>query len=333
MDRRVAESLRAWFRTHSSVITHGEALRLGLSRAQIRYLVGSGDWEVLQPRVYRDASAVRAPIQAVVAACAAAPGAVASDATAVWLWGMADRPPEKVHLTTRLARRPTLRGVILHRRDDLDSSRTVWRRGAPCTDPLRTLADVGSCLPRDQVVRAIDQSLAKGLVTVAGLEAEVDRVGRRGRRGPAILRAALIDRGFIGSPAPSVLESRALRLFRSAQLPIGHCEHVAGAQGEYRLDFAIEPWPGGAMIALEVHGYVWHHTPEHLQRDLARQRRLTLRGWTYLAYTWRDVTKEPDRVVSEILEAMARGPDRAVAQVRGHGERGGQGPSVGRETG
>jgi very-short-patch-repair endonuclease len=97
-----------------------------------------------------------------------------------------------------------------------------------------------------------------------------------------------------------------MRAFRAAHIPISSYQQRAGPEGEYRIDFTIEPWRGGAMVALETHGYVWHCSPEHLGRDLARQRRLTLAGWMCLALTWRDIADEPARVAQEIWTAVAQ---------------------------
>ena len=307
------DPIRAWLRTHEQVITLDEARRLGLSDQQLRRLVGTGAWERIQPRVYRDTSSPRTPRQlAVAAAAAGGERAVISHATAAWLWELLDRPPDRVHLTVPVNARPPLQGVVVHRSRDLDPARTVWHEGVRCTDPLRTLADLGACADGVAVTTAVDRALAKRLVRVDGLRAELGRVGRRGRPGPRVLRGVLLERGFIGGPAPSVLESQSIRLFRGAGIPISSCEHRAGPEGEYRIDFTVEPWPSGVMLALEAHGYVWHFSPEHLARDLARQRRLTLAGWLYLAYSWREITREPGRVVAEVWEAI----DKRRAETR-----------------
>jgi hypothetical protein len=145
----------------------------------------------------------------------------------------------------------------------------------------------------------VDRALARRLVTIPGLLAELNRVGRRGRRGAGALRRLLKCRGFIGVPAPSVLESKTRRLFDRYRLPVPHCELKTGEDGEYRLDFAY----AALKLAIEVDGYVWHFSPEHTRRDNARRNALTLQGWTVLVYTWREVTTEPARVAAEIAAA------------------------------
>jgi very-short-patch-repair endonuclease len=307
MKNPIAAAVRGWLRTHDHVITLDEARRLGLTDLQVRHLLRTGAWQRVHRGVYRDGAVARTSRIGAVAAVAACGGAaVVSHGTAAWLWGLLDQPPDRVHLAVGPTFDHRLRGVVVHRSNDLDPARTVWHRGVACTDPLRTLADLGSCTDTPAVEGAVDRALAKRLVTVRALEAELARMGRRGRRGPAVLRNVLTERGFIGGPSPSVLESRAMRAFRRARVPIGSCEQRAGPEGEYWIDFTVEPWPGGAMLAVETHGYVWHFSPEHLGRDLARQRRLTLAGWTYLPFTWRDITDEPDRVADDIWTALAQ---------------------------
>jgi very-short-patch-repair endonuclease len=89
------------------------------------------------------------------------------------------------------------------------------------------------------------------------------------------------------------------RLFRGCRLPIPSAEHEQGPDGEYRLDFAY----ADRKLAIEVDGYVWHFSPDHLKRDHSRRNRLQAAGWRVLVYTWRDVTQDPGRVASEIAAA------------------------------
>jgi hypothetical protein len=121
-------------------------------------------------------------------------------------------------------------------------------------------------------------------------------LGRRGRPGAGLLRRLLRERGFIGVPSPSVLESKTQRLFSRYHLPVPESELTTGDDGEYRLDFAYVD----IRLAIEVDGYVWHFSPQHKRRDEARRNALVLQGWQILVYTWRDVTEDPARVAAEI---------------------------------
>jgi very-short-patch-repair endonuclease len=296
--------LRCWLRGHDTLITTREARAIGATAKNVTAKLKRGEWQVVFRGVYRDGASPGTARQTLLAAClASGPDAVASHRSAAWLWGLIDESPPTPELTLpagdQHGRRR--RGVATHQSADLDRRRTVIRRGVPCTDPLRTLLDLGIAAPAGALTDAVDRALATRLVTVRGLVAEVGRVGRRGRAGSGPLRQVLTDRGFVGAPHPSVLESKSQRMFRRQRLPVPVFELVTGPEGEYRLDTGY-PAIG---LAIEFDGYVWHFSPEHLQRDHARRNRLQADGWRILVYTWRDVVREPARVGREIATLHA----------------------------
>lgn len=152
---------------------------------------------------------------------------------------------------------------------------------------------------------ALDRALAKQLVTVEGLLAEVDRLSRRGRRGTARLRENLRRRGLADAPNPSVLESRFLRLLQLSGVQPMSLEVRAGPGGRYRLDSKLSE-----EVAVEVDGHAYHHSPEQKTEDERRRNRLRLSGLFVLVYTWRDVTYDGQRVVAEIREALLQSRTR-----------------------
>ncbi|MDP9073498.1 MAG: DUF559 domain-containing protein [Actinomycetota bacterium] len=297
--RKVEQRLRHWLGGHHCVITRAEALRLGATDPVIRSKLDRGEWSRLTNGVYRDTAAPRTPHQLLRAACVGAgSAAVASHRSAAWLWGLLDQAPTRHEVTLGKAFQPRRRGqgAVVHRMADLDLSRTVTLTGIPVTDPLRTLVDLGASVASDNLLAAVVAALAKRLVTVDGLVAELNRLQRPGRQGPGALRRLLTERGFVGVPHPSVLEARMAELFAGSRLPAPERELLVGDNGEYRLDFALR----AVKFAIEVDGYAWHWSPEHLQRDLARRNDLQRAGWVVLVYTWRDVMAEPRRVRDEI---------------------------------
>ncbi len=158
------------------------------------------------------------------------------------------------------------------------------------------MVDVAGTVGPGQLTEAVDTALALKLVTTAGLQAEIDRLSRRGRDGVAVLRYHLLDRGFIGAPEPSVLEAHTRRLILRSGLPIPAVEYHAGPDGHYRLDFA---WVE-ILLAIEVDGYAWHFSVEHKRHDDARRNRLQAAGWKVLVYSWTQIVREPAQVVEEI---------------------------------
>jgi hypothetical protein len=115
-----------------------------------------------------------------------------------------------------------------------------------------------------------------------------------------------------------VLESRTLRVLQRCDVPAAVVEVVAGASGEYRLDFAYP----AIRLAVEVDGYVWHVSPAHQRRDHRRRNLLLGSGWRVLVYAWLDVMERPAAMAAEIrschcqLQAGAPGPSRTSGPSR-----------------
>ncbi len=284
------------------MITRAEAVALGLSRSDIEGYLDRGTWERVHRNVYRLGGSPTNPRQNLRAAClAAGSDVVASHISAAWLWDLVERAPERPEITVPTTWRPELTGVKIHRSRDLDLSRTIIRSGIPTTDPLRTLVDLGAVMTPPELSDIIDRSLARRLVTLQGVVAEIDRLSRRGRPGLKHVRAIVQSRGLSGAPYPSVLESRMLRLLRQYRLPAPVIELTVGPEGQYRLDFAYPD----IKLAIEVDGYVWHFTPEHQRRDNLRRNWLHANGWHTLTFTWTDVTQRPQRVAADIRAALA----------------------------
>jgi very-short-patch-repair endonuclease len=290
--------IAGWLRRHDNTITHRRARELGLSTRQIAYRVRAGRWTRVSRGVYRVTSAPPSPRTRLVAGLAACgPGGVASHQSAAWLLGLIERPPPRPHVTVNGTRHPRPPGVIIHRRVGTVPSHSVG--GLRCTTPARTLIDLAAVVEHPTLEAAVDRALSRRLVTVAQLDAATSPVRTTRRPGVAALRAHLIDRGDLGVPEPSVLESRMQRLFRQQRLPVPAAE-VSWEDGRYRLDFAYPD----RMVAAEVDGYAWHHSPEQVERDTARRNRLQAAGWTVLVYTWRQVIREPQRVAAEIRGSL-----------------------------
>jgi predicted transcriptional regulator of viral defense system len=107
--------------------------------------------------------------------------AVVSHGSALALHALSDHIPDAVHLLAprrhRGLRRPP--GVIVHTSASADPVPTVWREGIAATAPARTIVDVADELQPDQLVMAVRQALARGLLTRRQLEEEADRQRRR----------------------------------------------------------------------------------------------------------------------------------------------------------
>jgi very-short-patch-repair endonuclease len=292
--------LRLRFRTHHALATRTDLRLLGVTAAEERRRRTAGEWELAAPGVLRLAGSPRTPEQDLLAAClGAGPSGVASHQSAAWMWGLLDRPPDRPAVTVSRTGRARVRGVDVHRPVDYPAG-VVVVRNIPCTNPLRTLVDLAAVSPARVVDDVVDRALAKRLLSVEGIEAELGRLQRQGRGGVGALRASLRRRGFVGAPQPSVLESRTLRLLRQHRIQPLACEVRMGPGGRYRVDLLLAP-----RVVMEVDGFAYHADPEQVAEDKRRRTRIRLDGTVLLDYTWRDILYDSRRVMREVRQALA----------------------------
>jgi hypothetical protein len=291
--------INAFLASHHGVISRHEARSLGLTEEQVKWNLRTGRWVRIHRGIYRRAGEAAGPEARLLAAClAAGREAVASHASAAWLWQLVRAAPERPTVTVAPGRSDQLAGVQQHRRRDIDATRILIRRSIPVTDPIRTLADLGDVVEAEVLDEAIDRALAGRLITVEGLEREVERLHQHGRRGVRHLRLALDRRGFRGAPHPSVLESRTLRLLAGCGVvPIG--TEVVVCDGRYRLDMLLTP-----HLALEVDGYRFHWSPEAKAADSRRRNDLRLSGIIVIEADWITVVREPQRLQASVRAAL-----------------------------
>jgi hypothetical protein len=298
-DRTVATTAAS----RHGIVTRAQLRRLGVASGEIERRVGAGLLAPLHPGVYRHAAAPEtreARLLAAVLACGA--DAVASHRSAAVLHGLRDTPRWRPEVTVPSRRLPLVRGVACHRTDLLETPDVTSVRRIPCTSVPRTLLDLGAVVPLEVVELATQDALIRGLTTAVELVCVLERVGGRGRRGTAALRAVVR-----ASLPPDGIESRLeldlLRLVESLFVPVPVVQHeITLARGERaRLDLA---WPH-LRIAVEADGRRWHSTRAAFERDLVRSRAITAAGWRHYRYGWADVHQRAATVRSELAAVFA----------------------------
>jgi very-short-patch-repair endonuclease len=305
-DHEVRAALAAIGRRQHALVERRQALEAGLSERALSRMVADGQLERVMPRVYRFAGAPTGwPQPALAAVLSAGSGAVASHATAAFLWGLLDDPPDLPEVSVARPRAPEGAGYLLHRSRDLRPEHGSVRDRVPVTNPLRTLVDLGAVLRPWQVEAALDAGLEKRLFTVAAVAAFRSTVARPGRRGSGVL-GEILDYRALGTRRPdSRLEPCMARLIRDHGVPTPVFQHeVRTPTGRFvaRVDFAYPD----LLLAVEVDGFEKRATPASLQHDLDRQNALVELGWTVLRYTWLDVVRQPEKVASSLLRQLAR---------------------------
>lgn len=294
---QITRALVELARRQGSVVTWDDAMGCGASNRLMAHLVKTGVFRRELRGVYVLAGVPMGHDTRLRCALVAfGAGLVASHRSAAWLQELVDQPPRVPEVTALGRTRAKFAGVRFHSSSVPIPSHRY--KGIPCTIPVRTLVDLAVEVPVRVLDEAIDRALARGLVRLGDLWAAS---GTR-RRGQGRLRSAVERRGLAGGPSPSVLESHMSRVFESHGLPAPEAEVVAGPDDRYRVDYAYEE----VRLAIEGYGYAWHHTPEQLSYDLGRQAKLVAEGWTVLAYTWKQILEEPDRIADEIATTYDR---------------------------
>lgn len=289
----------ARFRRQYGVASRRELRALGVTAGYERVRVNRGEWDRPTSRVLRLAGSPRSPEQdLMIALLDVGPAAVASHQSAAWLWGLLPAPARHA-VTVGLEARWRAGPFDVHRLTGGPPT-PVNRRNIVTTHPLRTLVDLAGVVAPNDLDDAVDRAIASKLVTVDGIEAELRRLTRKGRKGTGAMRQSLRRRGLNEGPHPSVLEARFHRLLRPGGITPIHVEVVAGADGEYRIDSLLDE-----RVAVEVDGHAHHSTPEQKAYDERRRTEIRMSGTFLLVYDWKAVTFEGRRVLAECHRALA----------------------------
>jgi len=164
----------------------------------------------------------------------------------------------------------------------------------PLPSPPRTLLDMASLLPEDDLEALVAEASFRHLASDAELRDQVDR--NEGRRGIGTLRRVL---DLPGGPrrTRSPAERELLRLLR--RNAIEGYETNARVQG-YEVDFL---WREQSLI-LEVDGWDGHSGRTAFERDRLKAARLQAAGLRVMPVTGRQIREDADGVVRRLRAAL-----------------------------
>lgn len=202
---------------------------------------------------------------------------------------------------SRTRRARGIAGAITHRVTALEPVDVTRLHGFPVTTVARTLLDIAAVVPCETVEEALDDALRRRLVTMPFLRWRLGTWGGHGRRGVAVLRRLVHERG--SQPLrDSVLETKLLRALNRAGLRVVPQYCICDGSGRFiaRVDAAIPD----ARIAIEAEGYRWHAGRARWQHDLGRRNELTALGWRVFHLTWEQVTADPHGVARSIRRTL-----------------------------
>jgi very-short-patch-repair endonuclease len=229
--------------------------------------------------------------RALAAVLACGPGAALSHHSAAALLGIRPEWHGPIHVTARTKHR--LRGVVVHRAALATEDRAT-KDAITLTTTNRTLLDLAALLPDRPLQKAINEAELLKLTTRAELALYASR--HNGHRGAKRLAEAA---GEPAAPTRSHLEDAFLALVESFDLPRPLINHPIGAS---KVDFV---WPR-QRLTVEVDGYETHSTRYQFEEDRRRDVELKLNGWDVLRFSYRQVTREPERVARAVRTLLQR---------------------------
>lgn len=307
--------LRALAATQHGLATVGQAGQLGLGTRQINHRLSIGAIDRLSPRVLRIAGSPSTERQALLATVLqAGRRAAASHSTALALWGVRGFVQTPIHVVRhRDTGDSTVRGATVHEVRSLPDELLRTLDGIPVVAPALALLQLAGMpsIPVGKVARAIDAAWSDRIVSYRSLRAVVDMMSKQGRRGLAVLRALVEERGPAYVPPASNLEARFGSILERAGLP-PMCRQVDTADGEGwigRVDFRDAALP----VIAEIQSERFHRGLTAERADAERMARLRAAGFEVVEVTDVDVFHRPEHVVAAIDAARGRARARRAA--------------------
>lgn len=272
VDDEVARKAKQQF----GVISREQALEAGLSRSGIDRRLRTKALLRFLPGVYRMPGTAEPVHQRILGAClAVGPKALASHATAAFLWNLESIAPKQVDVLAPRFTDRRLDGVVVHTARGLATAGKAKRGPIPVTHLARTLVDLAATVDARRLERMFDAAWRQRNDLPKFVATYVNEIGARGRAGVHTLLE--LARTRQERPTDSHHEADVLRELRLARLPAPALQHrIFDEQGFItRADFAwVEK-----KVALFGDGWAHHHGRQSFDRDREQRERLAACGW------------------------------------------------------
>lgn len=294
--QRRERALGALATRQHGVVARRQLAALGFSAKAIECRIAAGRLLRLQPAVYAVGhKASTRESRWMAAVLSAGEGAILSHHDAAVAHGVASGGGARIDVSVPRHQGRSSAAVRLHRRAWLHEDEVIGRSGIPCASLSLALLDFSAVVRRRTAERAFDQA---EVLRIFDLRAMQDVLRRRsGERGAGVVRAILAEHAIGETVTKRELEERFLNLCLSSGLPQPRVNcYLMAARQAWEVDFH---WPA-ARLVVETDGLAFHRTITQIERDRRRDLDLTAAGWRVLRITWRQVTREPDVVVTTL---------------------------------
>ncbi len=288
-------AIRARLQQQHGNVTRRQLLELGLSKSGIDKRLESGSFVPRHHGVYALAPA-RQDAQALIhaAVLAGGPTAVASHASAAWLWGFIPhyQPPPELSLPTG-DRRP--RHILTHRCPSLAPRDLTHQHAVPTTTRARTLLDLAPRLTPKQLTRLVNDQRRDGRLRLAALDDVIARNPRHPATG--LLRPFVQDPR---NPTDSPFEDDFLTFVKRYGLPL--------PQTNIRLNGRkVDVFYPEATLIVELDGLEFHDDPDAFRDDRERDTENLKHGLATMRLTKDRLELTPGYEADRLREILSRG--------------------------
>jgi len=188
------DRVAARFAVHQrGLLTRPQAREAGFSDRAIQHPARRRPLGTHASGVYRIAGSESSWEQALLAGVlAGGQDAIASHRAAAVMWRIEGLEPV-IEIIVPLARRPRVKGAVIHRTDGLLLPERTRLRDVPVTTPARTVFDLSGVLPRGTMDRVVEDVLSRRIAPRRALADQLEQHGGRGRRGTSVLGDLLAE--------------------------------------------------------------------------------------------------------------------------------------------
>jgi predicted transcriptional regulator of viral defense system len=296
------------------MMTTAELAAAGVSPGRLHRLARRGAWLRLAHGAFAPAELVAAEagdpagqhaVRVAAALAVNGPGAVASHHSAALIHALellGRNPGETVALTRAPGAtgcRTGRPGIRIHMAA-LPAGHVITRRGLPVTSVARTVVDLARASSFRAGVVVADFALRSRQASKADLDLCLTTCARW----PGIQNARRVI-AFADGRAESVLESISRVPFDDLGLPLPDLQAWVGDKDEIigRADFL---WRAYRTVG-EADGALKYADPARAIAQLERDAKLRAAGFEVVHFTWRDITRTPDKVLARVKTAFGRG--------------------------
>jgi hypothetical protein len=266
----------------------------GLGLGAIKARVRNGTLITRYPGVYSIAPPRTDPPALIAAAVlAGGPDAVASHASAAWLWGFLAHyePPPEISLPTG-DRRP--RHILTHRCPSLQPRDVTHQHGVPTTTRARTLLDLAPRLPATQLTRLVNDQRRDGRLRLTALN---DIIARNPLHpGTKLLRPFVQDPR---NPTDSPFEDDFLSFVKQYGLPVPQTNVWLHGR-------KVDVFYPEANLIVELDGREFHNDQDAFRDDRERDTENLKHGLTTMRMTKDRLEHTPGHEAERLMEIYSR---------------------------